>query len=217
MQSASPKSDSAGAAKEADALAALHAPQIPSDDWQLEADLRQVHRLVEELRRPGRVDEPAIALAAPHVPAAPVTHVTKAAEPAAKGNFWAWSLVSLGLATFACGAVLLGWSFATGRDDLWPLGMPLALAGQAGLIVGLILQLDGLWQSNRRTERTLGDLDEELGRVRHATTLLSTNRSASGQSFYAHLSEGASPQLLLADLKGQLDLLAQQMATTRRG
>jgi hypothetical protein len=136
------------------------------------------------------------------LPAPVAAAATKSAEPPAKGNFWAWSLVSLGLATFACGAVLLGWSFAAGRDDLWPLGMPLALAGQAGLIVGLILQLDGLWQSNRRTEKTLGDLDEELGRVRHATTLLSTNRSTSGQSFYAHLAEGAS-------------LLAQQMASRR--
>jgi hypothetical protein len=215
MQSASPKSDSASAAITPDAVAALHAPNIPADDWQLEADLRQVHRLVEELRRPGRVDEPVALVSAPHLPAPVAAAATKSAEPPAKGNFWAWSLVSLGLATFACGAVLLGWSFAAGRDDLWPLGMPLALAGQAGLIVGLILQLDGLWQSNRRTEKTLGDLDEELGRVRHATTLLSTNRSTSGQSFYAHLAEGASPQLLLADLKGQLDLLAQQMASRR--
>ena len=125
-------------------------------------------------------------------------------------------MLALGLALFACGAVLLGWSFAAGRSDLWPIGLPLALGGQAGLIVGLVLQLEGLWQSNRRTEKTLGDLDDELGRVRHATTLLSTSKSASGQSFYAHMAEGASPQLLLADLKGQLDLLAQQMASGRR-
>jgi hypothetical protein len=52
--------------------------------------------------------------------------------------------------------------------------------------------------------------------VRHATTLLTTTKNASAQSFYAHMAEGASPQLLLADLKGQLDLLAQQMASQKK-
>ena len=122
----------------------------------------------------------------------------------------------LGLATFACGAVLLGWSLVAERADLWPLGLPLALAGQAGLLVGLVLQLEGLWQSNHQTSRSLTQLDDELSRVRHATTLLTTSKNASSQSFYAHMAEGASPQLLLADLKGQLDLLAQQMAAKRR-
>ena len=56
----------------------------------------------------------------------------------------AWAILSLGLAVFACGAVLLGWSLIGERDDLWPIGMPLAILGQAGSILGLILQLDGL-------------------------------------------------------------------------
>jgi hypothetical protein len=82
--------------------------------------------------------------------------------------------------------------------------MPLALVGQAGLILGLILQLDGLWHSSRKTAAAITELDDELKNVRQATTLLSTSRSS-----------GAGPQLLLADLKGQLDLLAQQMARQR--
>jgi hypothetical protein len=31
-------------------------------------------------------------------------------------------------------------------------------------------------------------------------------------AFYSHLADGASPQLLLTDLKSQLDLLAMKMA-----
>jgi hypothetical protein len=198
-------------------LPAAIMPQLPGEDWQLEADLRSVHRLVEDLRRMDRIDRAGPAAHSPHVPplAHPAHQHSAATTAPPRGNLLAWTLVSLGLATFACGAVLLGWSFAAGRTDLWPIGMPLALAGQAGLIVGLILQLDGLWHASRRTEQTLGDLDEELGRVRHATTMLSTTKSASGQSFYAHMAEGASPQLLLADVKGQLDLLAQQIASRR--
>jgi hypothetical protein len=191
---------------------------LPDDDWALEADVRTVHRLVENLKRTCRLDL-AASIPAPHLPAAqagPQQHMpnTAAQERTADQppiNLAAWLLLSLGLAAFACGAVLLGWSFAADREDLWPLGMPLALAGQAALIVGLVLQLDGLWRTSRKTEVTLSALDGELAKVRQATTLLTTSHSGPSQSFYLHMAEGASPQLLLADLKGQLDLLAQQM------
>jgi hypothetical protein len=39
--------------------------------------------------------------------------------------------------------------------------------------------------------------------------------SSAAQAFYAHMADQASPYLLLADLKGQLDLVARSMA--RRG
>jgi len=186
---------------------------LPEDDWVLEADVRSVQRLVESLKSTRRVD-PTTPIGGPHLPSLPPgrddSPPSRVAEPP-KSNLAAWSLLSLGLATFACGAVLLVWSIATGREDLWPLGLPLALVGQAALIVGLVLQLDGLWQTSRKTEKTLSALDDELSRVRQATTLLSSSHSGPSQSFYLHMAEGASPQLLLADLKGQLDLLAQQM------
>jgi hypothetical protein len=137
----------------------------------------------------------------------------EAAQP--RSHAVGWAILSLGLAVFACGAVLLGWSLVARREDLWPLGMPLTLIGQAGLIVGLVLQLDGLWTTSRKTAAVLSELDGELKNVRQATSLLSCSHAASGQSFYLHLAEGASPQMLLADLKGQMDLLAQQMS--RRG
>jgi hypothetical protein len=183
---------------------------LPEDDWKLEADIRSVHRLVDNLRGTRRIDPPS-SLAQPH--RGPTSHAEPASQRAAtpKSNIAAWSILSVGLATFACGAVLLGWAYAAAREDLWPLAMPLTLIGQAGLILGLVLQLDGLWQSSRQTQETLVTLDNELSRVRQATTLLSTSHSGPAQSFYAHMAEGATPQLLLADLKGQLDLLAQQM------
>lgn len=93
--------------------------------------------------------------------------------------------------------------------------MPLTLLGQAGLILGLVLQLEGLWTTNKKTAITLRELDGELKNVRQATTLLTTTKSSGAQSFYMHLAEGASPHLLLADLKGQMDLLAQQMGRER--
>ncbi len=125
-------------------------------------------------------------------------------------------MILLSVATFVCGSVLLVWSFVAQRADLWQYGLPLTLAGQAGLFIGVLLQLDGLSQTSRAASRTLTDLDEQLHDLRHATTLLSRTHSGASQSFYAHLAEGASPHLLLSDLKGQLDLLATQMEKQRR-
>jgi hypothetical protein len=127
----------------------------------------------------------------------------------------AWAILSMGLMAFVCGGVLLGWAFIGKRNDLWSIGMPIALVGQFGLLLGLVLQLDHLWQANRRTAETLDNVDERLDEINHATTLLGNSHSGPAQSFYAHLADGAHPHLLLADLKGQLDLLATKMANTR--
>lgn len=120
----------------------------------------------------------------------------------------AWTLLSLGLLVFVCGVILLIWGNASNRDDLWGLGLPLAIFGQAGLLIGLILQLDGLWQSNRATTTSLGQLDHRLNEVKHATTMLTTTHSAPARSLQAHLAQDASPQIILANLKDQLDMLA---------
>lgn len=55
--------------------------------------------------------------------------------------YLAWSGVGLGLTCLSCGSVLLVWSVVAGRDDLWSLGLALAVLGQGGLFWGLITQL----------------------------------------------------------------------------
>jgi len=205
----------------------LRASPLSNEDWAIEAELRGVQRLLTSLKTRGRELSDRLEPPAPQVRAAhwKKTELVnqKASDPARslnktepRSHTAAWTILSIGLAVFACGAVLLAWSFIGKRDDLWPIGMPLTLIGQAGLILGLVLQLDGLWSSNRQTAEVLSELDDELKSVREATTLLSTSHSSGAQSFYLHLAEGASPQLLLADLKGQMDLLAQQMAKQGR-
>jgi len=144
------------------------APRLPDEDWQLEADLRSLQRMLAGLRTT-RID-PSAAAISPHLPPAdPRLSARSGLDPAAeepKANLAAWTVVSLGVAVLACGAVLLGWSVAQERDDLWSLGLPLAIGGQAALILGLVLQLEGLWQSSRQTARSLSVQGDELARLR---------------------------------------------------
>lgn len=204
---------------------------LRTDDWELDEELREVRRLLRTFEasplgdapdyQAAFLDLPFDLLPSPHVPHAPARQAAAAEklEPRTqkrRSSFFTWTALSLGLMTFMCGGVLLGWSFIGGRAELWTLGLPLTLAGLAALVIGLILQLESLWQSNRDTSATLATLDDQLRDLRHATTMLSTTHSSSAQSFYAHMAGGASPQLLVADLKGQLDLLATQLAKAQR-
>ena len=124
----------------------------------------------------------------------------------------AWLMTALGLMGFACGGVLLGWSFWTDRNDLWSMGLPITLAGQCGLVIGLLMQLERVWKTSSDNSSKLDNVDQRLHDLKHLTTVLGTSQSSASGAFYSHLSGGASPQLLLADLKSQLDLLATHMA-----
>ncbi len=190
------------------------------ESWELEEDLRAADRLVTSLgiRRADAAHDVA-AEAATMTNELQFQSMGRATLPAkipvskaSRGSFISWSILSFGLMTFAFGAVLLGWSFWMDRAELWRIGMPFTMAGQAALIIGLALQLDGLWRSTNSTTKTLADLDDQLGELRHTTTLLSTSHSGPSQSFYSHMASGAGPHLLLADLKSQLDLLAIKLA-----
>ena len=206
------------------------------EDWACGAELRRIRRRYDA---PPATDAGAAAIPPPHGDAfglpsnpprgqlwpaerAPKSAASASAESASAGRNrgrsspLVWGALSLGLMAFVCGAVLLGWSVAAGRSDLWSLGMPITLGGQFGLLLGLLLQLESLWEGNRNTVDKLDEVDQRLDNLNHTTTLMSTSHSSPAQAFYVHMAGGASPHLLLADLKGQLDLLATQMAGPRR-
>lgn len=208
-------------------IGSLDPPHRSWESWELAEDLRAADRLVQTLgiRRVDSAHETPLNSAAPasdlrvrstareRIHAAGGTRFKRRPR---RGSLLTWSILSLGLMTFAFGAVLLGWSFWMGRADLWRLGMPFTLTGQAALVIGLILQLDGLWRSNQAAEESLDELDVQLDELRRATTLLSASHSSPSQSFYSHMASGAGPRLLLADLKSQLDLLAIKLGDEKQ-
>ncbi len=123
-------------------------------------------------------------------------------------------LFSLG--AFILGSGLICCSLVTDRVDLWRFGLPSVLVGQAGVIIGLILQLSRLRRSQSITVERLDELEQRLHEVQRTVAPSSTSRGLpTSTSIYWQLAHGASPNLLLADLQGQLDLLNSRLRRDR--
>ena len=195
------------------------------DVWEMEQQLQHIKRVLaagkpaDSTRPPARprkmakVDSAHTQPAGWHcTPAGKSTRRRTAPGVAAESllQLLTWAVVSLGLMALACGGVLLGWSMATDRQDLWTLGMPIALGGQIVLVVGLILQLDRIWHDSRDTAAKLDHVDERLHHLNTATMLHTRPRSPTA-ALYGDVLASATPQLLLADLKSQLDQLAAKI------
>ena len=207
-------------------------PALTFDDWQLETQLERIATLagqgsVAEVRdnapyerEKGRIDPEHDALGGWH-PGRLATTVSRPkkspsprrqSSPLRATSLLALAAVALGTAAFLCGAVLLGWSLVEGYAHLWSLGLPITLGGQALLLVALITQLERIWSEGRRTSTKIDEVDERIAELRQSTRMLSVSHGSASQAFYAHMAAGASEELLLADLKGQLDLLAVRMS-----
>jgi len=197
------------------------------DSWELDEELLHIGRVLRAdeskaeqaaaayQREAARFDLPHIAAKAWHVAEVPASSEQKRKGSASRGVFagiFTWISLSTGTAGFVCGGVLLGWSLATGRQELWSIGLPVALVGQVALLIGLVLQLERLWHDSRTAVAKLDDVDEQLHELKTTTTLLGSAHGPTSNAFYAHYTGGAGPQLLLTDLKSQLDLLAMKIA-----
>lgn len=197
-------------------------PPPAYDEWELEQKLQHIERLLR-IDRPddsGQVpSRQRIARVDASHGGSPGWHHPKAAQAKAarsrarRTEPWlpilTWSVLAVGLMASAFGGVLLAWAAAGGRQDLWGIGMPVGLAGQIVLVIGLILQLDRLWHDNRDTAEKLDHVGERLFDLNKRAALLGSGSAST--SFYSHMAGGASPQLLLADLKSQLDLLSAKL------
>lgn len=145
--------------------------------------------------------------------AAPARADARSSVSLRKGSSWlCWVMIAAGTTLFSCGGALTVWSFLEGSDRWWPLGLPLYLVGQALLLAAVIVQVECASGQQRHTAESVALLREELTRVEQATTMLASSHSPAAQSFYVHLAQRASPHLLLADLKNQLDLLTMHLA-----
>ncbi|MDG2380076.1 MAG: hypothetical protein P8N76_00240 [Pirellulaceae bacterium] len=128
-------------------------------------------------------------------------------------SFTCWSLLTLGVALFACGGALIAYSLTGDRDELWNLGAPMALAGQAIFLIGLVLQLDIIWHQSRQTSRNLFHLDDRLAQLQDERELVEGSDLQPSPIARQNGAESRNPQVLFKDLKGQLDTLSEKIAS----
>jgi hypothetical protein len=116
-------------------------PRDSYNDWKLDDELREAQRLVSLIKTQRRQNDPDDDIA----PAADTTSGRKAAckTTSGGGGFLSWSLSGLGLSGLVCGCALLVWSLVSQRDELWTMGLPIALVSQVILVCGVLLRRDG--------------------------------------------------------------------------
>jgi hypothetical protein len=129
------------------------------------------------------------------------------------GQIAAWLIVFAGVLTLVGGLGVLGWSLAIGDAAYWELALGLTLGGQGLLIFGLVLAITRLWRHSRYSANKLQEVTTRLGQLQHTADSLLAKNSSGAPAFYADLVRGASPQVLLANLKGQVDQLATRLGS----
>jgi hypothetical protein len=217
---------------ETPAALATAAPRFRGDDW----SLRHRH-LGRELRRPTAGATPTQAvphgrrrfdppqnlveqlqqLTAPSIAGICVQPTTTSLRERSRrveaSQIVAWLVIMGGAICLAAGIGLIGWSLAENQLAYWNLALGLTLGGQGTLILGLVLAVSRLWRSSRHAATKLQDVHVRLAQLQQTADVLTAMRSGGAPAFYAELARGASPQVLLANLKGQLEQLATRVSS----
>jgi hypothetical protein len=214
--------------------AAMVAAPFRNDDWQ---GRQRVRSLVRELRRPaataiktsantfrdrrrfeppqdlfGQLDRRAIGNATVASPL-PAAIAAAQARRTDGSQIVSWFIVLIGALALAGGIGLIAWSLSAQQMLYWNLALGLALGGQGTLILGLVLVASRLWRHSRFAAGKLQEVHSRLGQLQQTTEILTTMRSGGAPAFYADLVRGASPHVLLTNLKGQLDQLATRLGS----
>lgn len=115
------------------------------DDWEIEQALRRIHRHVrKDPSCPKQAETRQARLDAPHGETPPnhwtlSPSVSSSPKTGSDLKNRTGILIYGGLMSLICGTVLLVWSYLTGREELQQWGWPGLVIGQAGLLLGILL------------------------------------------------------------------------------
>ena len=198
----------------------------PYNDWELDEQLRHIERMLTRTEslsgqsrgsapRLARVDQPHDCCSKRHLRPPELRSRSRLAISSSAGAAFTWVALLLGTMAFFCGGILLAWSMFAGRDELWTVGLPIALGGQIALLVGLAMRLDRIFHDNHDTSAKLDRVDARLDQLTDRTTLSTAGQSA-GDVVFSHFTNDTSPDLL-HDLKKRLDSLAARVRMQDEG
>jgi hypothetical protein len=204
-------------------LGGARAATTSFDDWQLDQNVRSLEARLGTYRHrdsgphftPPASREPIYRFDAAHsrVPE-PMGYQRRMRldRPARRSGLVAQIAIWLGLVTLATGGGLFGWSAITDEFAFARIGVLVAIGGAAIFLVGIVLLLERIWRNSRFAVQKLRQLDGQIRQLEQTTTMMGVAHGSPSQAFYSHLADGANPHLLLADLKGQIDMLAMNFA-----
>jgi hypothetical protein len=195
--------------------------------WEMDEELRHIERILQaEKNRPRRrrsVDpreaarlDPAHADKSPKNlsdtgASSPQNRNASPRSPRTAGRIFSTLFLTIAAAMLVCGGVLWGWSMVEDRQDLWRFGLPIALGGQIALLIGMLLQLERFHREHHSTAEKITAVDRDLHDLKTTALRWESAQNPLAGAFYAHYASGANPQVLLGDLKSQLDLLASKI------
>lgn len=132
--------------------------------------------------------------------------------PAARRTSWLLSLlIAVGVIGFSFGLLALGWSAAFNLSIIWQWGMTTTIAAEGLLIVGLTSMAWRLWRNGRSVNRKLQGMDQQLTAIHELTGSLSAGHLSASQHYYHCFNQVANPHMLMANLRGQIDQLAERV------
>lgn len=123
----------------------------------------------------------------------------------------AWTLCTIGTALLGMGIGLIAWSVLDGQYRLWVPGLATAIGGQGLVIVGLLQLLANLWAAGRVATQRLAQVHDELRALRRVTDESAGRQHGSAAQFYSGLAQDATPEMLLGNLRGQIDALSSRL------
>jgi hypothetical protein len=138
----------------------------------------------------------------------------RSAESVAKRSSVSWMislLIFVGVFSFGLGLGLLAWSAAFQLPQQWQWGLTATIVAEGALILGLTWMAARLWYNSRQINRQLDGVDRQLTEIQELTGSLAGSHMSSSQHFYSHFSPSASPHMLVANLRGQVDQLASRI------
>ncbi len=121
-------------------------------------------------------------------------------------------LLFSGMLAFLCGSLALLWSAAFNQIRLWQWGLTTTIAAEGILIVALVWMAGRLWHNGRHLNRQLRGVDEQLDEIHELAGSISAQQLSASQNYYHHFSQVANPHMLVANLRGQIDQLAERIA-----
>jgi hypothetical protein len=174
--------------------------------WDLDEDLRAAEQIARNLRiharHAGMLSESDFGPAGMAVPA-----VEK--RPVAINSGWRRLLrigsraaLAASLLLFLAAAALAAWSAACGDTLPWRIEMPLAMAGEAGLVLSLAAYVLSDAHRERAARDVMAQLDEQMRQL---------HGQADRRSRRPHFSNAANAHVMLAELKSRIEQLSEQL------